>query len=383
MPTNHFFSKGTINEQYLYEDLVIEALQIYGFDVYYMPRTLVDKDQLFGEDALSKFDDSYLIEMYMDTVEGFQGEKEIITRFGLEVRDETIFTVARRTWLNLVSMDANLVTSIRPNEGDWIYMPTVQRLFEISFVDKDDPFYQVDNLPVYKLYARTVEYSDERLDTGIDAIDNIETKYSTDELQWQILGEQNAATLYNCKFLLERGTDLYADGLIELENATNSPPAAGQLLIGQDETPVVVTTLSSGVVVGAQSITLASVTNLPATGTVTISADQTNLAETVDYTAINSTTLTIPGGLAYNHDPATIVTSVPAEPNAIFDAILMEDSDSENSFFIINEDYSLISAEPLADNSWIEDAITGTGSGFETADAVLDFTERNPFGEPD
>ena len=118
-------------------------------------------------------------------------------------------------------------------------------------------------------------------------------------------------------------------------------------------------------------------------GTVTISADQTHLAETVDYTAINSTTLTIPGGLAYNHDPATIVTSVPAEPNAMFDAILMEDSDSENSFFIINEDYSLISAEPLADNSWIEDAITGTGSGFETADAVLDFTERNPFGEPD
>ena len=155
------------------------------------------------------------------------------------------------------------------------------------------------------------------------------------------------------------------------------------MLIGQDETPVVVTTLSSGVVVGAQSITLASVTNLPATGTVTISADQTNPAETVDYTAINSTTLTIPGGLAYNHDPATIVTSVPAEPNAIFDAILMEDSDSENSFFIINEDYSLISAEPLADNSWIEDAVTGTGSGFETADAVLDFTERNPFGEPD
>ena len=302
MPTNHFFSKGTINEQYLYEDLIIEALQIYGFDVYYLPRTLVDKDQLFGEDPLSKFNDSYMIEMYMDTVEGFQGEKEIITRFGLEVRDETIFTVARRTWLNLVSIDANLVTSIRPNEGDWIYMPTVQRLFEISFVDKDDPFYQVDNLPVYKLYARTVEYSDERLDTGIDAIDDIETKYTGDELLYQILGEQGPTTIYNCKFLLERGTDLYADGLIELENATNSPPAAGQLLIGQDE-------------VG-------------------------------------------------------------------FDAILLEDSGFGNEFFIIQEDYKLAVAVG-ADNSWIEDAITGTGSGFDASDAVLDFTERNPFGEPD
>ena len=302
MPTNHFFSKGTINEQYLYEDLIIEALGIYGFDVYYLPRTLIDKDQLFGEDPLSKFNDSYMIEMYFDTVEGFQGEKEIITRFGLEIRDETIFTVARRTWLNLVSMDANLVTSIRPNEGDWIYMPTVQRMFEISFVDKDDPFYQVDNLTVYKLYARTVEYSDERLDTGVDVIDAIETKYTGDELLYQILGEQGPTTIYNCKFLLGRGTDLYADGLIELENATNSPPAAGQLLIGQDE-------------VG-------------------------------------------------------------------FDAILLEDSGFGNEYFIIQEDYKL-AASAGADNSWIEDAITGTGSGFDASDAVLDFTERNPFGEPD
>ena len=302
MPTNHYFSRGTINEQYLYEDLIIESIQIYGFEVYYMPRTLVDKDQLFGEDPLSKFDDSYLIEMYMDTVEGFQGEKEIITRFGLEVRDETIFTVARRTWLNLVSMDANLVTSIRPNEGDWIYMPTVQRLFEISFVDKDDPFYQVDNLPVYKLYARTVEYSDERIDTGVKVIDDIETKYTGDELMYQILGEQGPTTTYNCKFLLERGTDLYADGLIELENATNSPPAAGQLLIGQDE-------------VG-------------------------------------------------------------------FDAILLESSGFGNEYFVIQEDYELTATQPMVDNTWIQDAVEGTGSGFDAGDAVLDFTENNPFGDP-
>jgi hypothetical protein len=300
MPTNHYFSKGTVNEQYLYEDLIIEALEIYGFEVYYLPRTLVDKDQLFGEDPLSKFNDSYLIEMYMDTVEGFQGEKEIITRFGLEVRDETIFTVARRTWLNLVSMDANLISSTRPNEGDWIYMPTVQRLFEISFVDKDDPFYQVDNLPVYKLYARTVEYSDERLDTGVAAIDDIETKYSGDELFYQIVGEQGPTTIYNEQIALERGTDFYADGQLALETATPGGPG---LVDCEDETG--------------------------------------------------------------------------------FDAILMEDSTSDYSFFIIQEDYDISTTQPMVDNSWIEDAVTGTGSGFDAADAVLDFTERNPFGEPD
>ena len=109
MPTNHFFSKGTISEQHLYEDLVIEAVQIYGHDVYYLPRTMVNKDELFGESPLSKFTDAYMIEMYMDTNEGYEGEKEIISRFGLEIRDETTFTVSRRRWLDLVSSNSNLI----------------------------------------------------------------------------------------------------------------------------------------------------------------------------------------------------------------------------------------------------------------------------------
>ncbi|HAW78821.1 MAG TPA: hypothetical protein DCX27_03320 [Balneola sp.] len=298
MPTNHHFSKGTISEQYLYEDLVIEAMQIFGHDVYYLPRTLVNKDQLFGEDALSKFDDAYLIEMYMDTVEGYEGEKELVSRFGLEIRDETTFTVSRRRWLDLVSSNTNLITSLRPNEGDWIYFSNGPRLFEISFVDKDDPFFQVDNLPVYKLYARTVEYSDERLDTGITDIDAIEDKYSGDALQWQFLAEQSSTTNYVENITLERGTDLYATGSVELETATD-------------------------------------------------------------------------GGTG-------ILTS---ESETGFAAILTEDSNSTNSFFIINEEYSLATAEPLADNDWIEEAVTGTGA-FSSSDPVLDFSERNPFGEP-
>ena len=298
MPTNHHFSKGTISEQYLYEDLIIEAMQIYGHDVYYLPRTLVNKDQLFGEDALSKFDDAYLIEMYMDTVEGYEGEKELVSRFGLEIRDETTFTVSRRRWLDLVSSNTNLITSLRPNEGDWIYFSNGPRLFEISFVDKDDPFFQVDNLPVYKLYARTVEYSDERLDTGITDIDAIEDKYSGDALQWQFLAEQSTTTTYVENITLERGTDLYATGSVELETATD-------------------------------------------------------------------------GGTG-------ILTS---ESETGFAAILTEDSTSSDSFFIINEEYSLATAEPLADNTWIEEAVTGTGQ-FSSSDPVLDFSERNPFGEP-
>lgn len=293
MPTNHYFSKGTITEQYLYEDLVIEALQIYGHDVYYLPRKLVNKDQLFGEDPLSSFNDAYSIEMYMETVEGYEGEKELVSRFGLEIRDETTFVVARRRWLDLVGHDSNLITSVRPGEGDWIYMPNVRRLFEISFVDIDDPFYQIDNLPVYKLYCRTVEYSAERLDTGIDAIDDIETDTTGDALQWQFLSEQGTTTNYVENIELERGTDLYTTGSVELETATDGGTG---VLTGETETG--------------------------------------------------------------------------------FGSIMTEESTSKYSFFIINEEYTITTSDPLADNDWIEDAVTSS------TDPVLDFTEKNPFGEP-
>ena len=230
MTTNVYFSKGTPNEQYLYEDLAIEAIQIFGHDVFYIPRTLVNKDELFGEDALSRFDDAYGIEMWMETQEGYEGEKELVSRFGLEIRDETTFVVSRRRWDNTVSNDANLIVSSRPDEGDLVYMPTVKKLFEISFVDHDDPFYQVDNLPVYKLYCRTFEYSSEVLDTGIQAIDAIETQKSIDFLGYEILAEQS--NTYNEKIGLEWGT-IYATGAgdIELETATG----VGDLL-GENET---------------------------------------------------------------------------------------------------------------------------------------------------
>jgi len=201
MTTNVYFSKGTPNEQHLYEDLAIEAIQIYGHDVFYIPRTLVNKDELFGEDALSRFDDAYGIEMWMETQEGYEGEKELVSRFGLEIRDETTFVVSRRRWDNTVSSDANLIVNTRPDEGDLIYMPTVQKLFEISFVDHDDPFYQVHNLPTYKLKCKTFEYSSEVIDTGLAVLDSIETANSLDTMQHQITLEQN--TVFNQGIRLE------------------------------------------------------------------------------------------------------------------------------------------------------------------------------------
>ena len=295
---NHYFSKGTQNEQFLYEDLVIEALQIYGHDVVYLPRELVNKDDLFGEDPLSKFDESYQIEMYMETVEGYEGEKELVSRFGLEIRDETTFVVARRRWDNVISISQNLITSMRPNEGDLIFMPNVNRIWEIAFVDIDDPFYQVDNLPVYKMFCRTFEYSSERLDTGIDVIDTIETTYSTDQLTWQMIGEAAATVTYN-------------------ENMA-SEDVSGGLLMQEDGT----------------------------TG----------------------------AGLGDN---------LTAEDEVGFDAVLLENSNAYDSYFIIAEEFELSTQDDTSDNKYIEDQAADRGIVWDGDwEGILDFTEKNPFGEP-
>ena len=226
MPTNVYFDTGTRPEQHLYEDLMIEQLKIYGQDVFYIPRTLVKEDNLFGEDTLSKFGDAYLIEMYFENVEGYEGEKEIMSKFGLQMNEDVTFVVARRRFEQLVSHDSNLIVKTRPNEGDLVYFPKVKKIFEITFVDHDDPFYQVHNVPAFKLKCKTFEYSSEDLDTGITEIDAIETANSLDQLVYQITMEQSSSTTYNEGLELEDGT-----GNIDLETA-----AGTGTLIGENET---------------------------------------------------------------------------------------------------------------------------------------------------
>ena len=186
MPTNVYFNTGTTAEQRLYENLIIEQLSVFGQDVYYLPRKLVNEDTLFGEDASSSFNDAYIIEMYLDNIEGYEGQKEMMTRFGLDMQDEATWVVSKRRFEQLISLDQNLIVSTRPNEGDLIYYAKSKKLFEISFVDHDDPFYQLANLPVFKLRCRTFEYSHEDMATGLDEVDAIETAQSLDALEYQV-----------------------------------------------------------------------------------------------------------------------------------------------------------------------------------------------------
>ena len=178
MATNLYFNQKVRSEQKLYEDIVIESLKTYGQDVYYLPRDLVNEDKILGDDPVSSFNSSHIIEMYIENTEGFDGEGDLFTRFGVEIRDEATFIVARRRWKNTVRRAANAIQGDRPSEGDLIYLPLSKSLFQINHVEHEQPFYAIENLPTFKLRCQLFEYVGEDLDTGIDTVDDIEKDYA-------------------------------------------------------------------------------------------------------------------------------------------------------------------------------------------------------------
>jgi len=249
--TNNLHSLTT--ERSLYQNLIKEAIQIYGHDVYYVNRETVALDNVLGEDALSKYTNAEPIEMYVEDSEGFGGDKEIISQFGLENRNEITFVVSKERFQEMDSQfviesgtdttggsflleagsidqseNSSTLTSVqgdnnfyvlqdiastdadRPQEGDLVYHPIFTKMFEISFVDHDEPFYQLDNNPVYKLRCKQFEYSSEVIDTGITTIDAIEGD-SLDSLLFQFSLEnevgsvllENAADTGNAEYLLQ------------------------------------------------------------------------------------------------------------------------------------------------------------------------------------
>ena len=176
MPRNVYFSQAVKSEQNLYEDLIIESLGIYGQDVYYIPRTIVNRDSVLNEDPASTFDDAFLMEMYIENTEGFEGEGDLYSKFGLQIKDTATFVVSRRRWDDRVGPFSSQVENPKPMEGDLIFLPMTNSFFEISFVEDEQPFYQLSNLPVYKLECALFEYNDEDFETGVESIDTATAK---------------------------------------------------------------------------------------------------------------------------------------------------------------------------------------------------------------
>lgn len=186
MPLNPYFSseiqtQGSYNEQLLLEDLVEESIKINGQEFYYIPRVLIAKDEILGEDRLSKFKDAYPIEMYIETPQGFLGQGSFVSKFGLYIEQSLQVTMSKRRWGELIARcGGTTILQERPAEGDLVYYPITKRLFEIKYVDKQPTFWQLGNIPTYKLTIELFQYSSERLDTGITAIDEFETLKSFD-----------------------------------------------------------------------------------------------------------------------------------------------------------------------------------------------------------
>ena len=225
------------SEKNLYSDLVKEAIQIFGHDVYYIDRTTVAIDNVLGEDSLSTFTSQVPIEMYVENAEGgYEGEKELMSQFGLENRNELTLVVHKERFQDLTKQlqietgtdttggsillesatidqsdnfseletittgsdfyiltETDAVSTDRPLEGDLVYHPILGKIFEVSFVDHDEPFHQLDNNPIYKLKCKSYEYSSEAIDTGILDIDNIETDESKNTRDFQFTLEQSTA----------------------------------------------------------------------------------------------------------------------------------------------------------------------------------------------
>lgn len=178
MSTNTFFQNyNFFNEQQLIDDLVIESIQIYGVDTWYVARELTSVDEIMNEDRLSQFDAAYQMEMYVKSVDGFQGEGDFLSKFGLQIRDQATFTVAMRTFERFATQ--NRQELIRPKEGDLVYMPMNKKFFKVMFVEHESVFYQNGALQVYDLKCELFEYSNERFETGVEDIDTAYTPYTT------------------------------------------------------------------------------------------------------------------------------------------------------------------------------------------------------------
>jgi len=174
MARNVYISHGTRSEKHLYEDIIIEAMSIYGHDVYYIPRKVVQLDTLLNEDMLSRFESAFKIEMYVESVDGFEGDGKLMNKFGFEFRDQVTFVVANRRWNQLIGRYGVTQDGVRPREGDLIYVPLTKGLFEIRFVEDKKPFYQAGQVPTFKLTCENFEYANQNIDTGVDEVDAIQ-----------------------------------------------------------------------------------------------------------------------------------------------------------------------------------------------------------------
>jgi len=319
MATNHYFNHyGTDTpDQKLVESIVIESIKSFGIDVHYMPRTEVNTDSIFGEDRISKFEDARMVEVYIKSIDGFEGDGTFVSNFGLEVRDQITFTISRRRFIDL-----NFETGNRdkePLEGDLIFFPLSDSLFEIKHVQDTNVFYQMGGLQTFDLVCELFEYSDEAIDTGIEELDKIEREES-----------------FSIKFTLGTGAGTFTVGEQVYQGSTGYANSAikGEVFDWNSSTSL----LTVGNIIG------------------TFDEDNQMYEYPFSIALEDGTTLLL-------EDETTNTPNSSTEGKLFFE--------SGASYATTSFDDKVISTDAYANNVGIE----------TVADDILDFTEGNPFSE--
>jgi len=365
MATNPYFSQSVRSEQSLFEDIVIESLKMYGQDIYYLPRDIVNEDRILGDDVPSRFNSSYKIEMWIENVDGFDGEGDLFSKFGVEIRDQATFVVSRRRWNQTIHRHDNEITIARPAEGDLLYIPFSSKLFQITHVEHEQPFYQLQNLPTYKLRCELFEYNDEDFDTNVDVIDDIQDDYA----YAYYLTMNTTKTTATAAATLTNGVV----SSIAVTGAGFGYTAAPAVTVAGDATATAVldgtgTIASINVTAGG-----ASYVNAP---TVTIAAPtevEYTIGEMVDQTLSDGTILS---GEVAEFNPDTKILK------------LISFGANDGKFHLPNLSRTVVdrTTSKGATVSGVSEDIQSSANEqneyFDTLTDFLDFSESNPFGDP-
>jgi len=355
---------GSAQEQKFMENLIVESIEIYGQDIFYLPRTLVNRDTILGEDIDSTFDSARSVRAYVNNVEGWEGQGELLSKFGVRVEDKTTFIFSREKFKEKVDDLEVLNVEGRPNEGDLIYFPRTKHLFEIKFVEAERPFYQLGKGYVWECQCELFEYSDEEIDTGVAEIDAIETAFANSIKLIMDAGGSGDFTV---------GEEIVGDLYLATATATISGDAVNAITVTdggehyKSALPPTVTITGGG--------------GNGATATATVSS--AGIVTGITVTA---------GGSGYSSAPTVTVDYSPKDSRAEVKSW----NSSSRELQIINRSGTFNTSETVKgltsgalwspesyntlNNTNTADSIDQNYS-FETADDdIIDFTEGNPFG---
>lgn len=452
MALNPYFLNGSYSEQKLVQDLINEQIRMYGQDVYYMPRKFIKENKVVREVILSKFDESFVIEAYISTVDGFGGQGDILSKFGVRSTDEITFIISKERYQSLItpfiSDDPNIKVAERPQEGDLIFLPLDNALFEIKYVEGKRPFYQLNDLYVYELRCELYEYEDEIITTGVDVVDkNIQDfKYVTtitmvnNSASGAVLGvglTQNKSVQYvdiinggygykstpSVKFTKAPSGGVTATGIVILQRQGNDStidnilitnPGAGYTIspsvniVSTSGSGFIGTSIISNGVLGPIQIINGGY-NYPVPPNISISTSPTGqnaqAVAVLNTLGIVTSVRFVNAGAGYTQPPGVQIGSPVGiyTGNYIYDEIVRGVSTGTIAY-VKDWDYDtrILKVSPINGNYELGEIIVGAGASYrifsmnnndlnnpyadnanieEEADMILDFDEKNPFGD--